>query len=342
VTVAAGHPISPISLHPSATAAAERPNPHHRPTKYAGPSGSYLSPAGVPTAQFNDALSKELAGNTFNVNSDFLEQLLPCERLLFPVDEGLLRKLSTPMGTNPPIWNELKSCFHQPPIDFGEAAVCKWLNNIGTTMGLIYGHQCDRLWWSGRCRMPLVSSSVHQAPDLILLDHIYYNRSTETDFPGIKWAFVKALAGVHQSNVPLIETVNGKSHLTFLSQPHCRFTILLVFFNAKKGQFSVIVTDRVCQICVKKIDLMGSPVKNSILLLSILAYLMFGSPEDIGIDPHFEMNPSTGQVIAIECEKCRFEVVKHIYSLRLLFGQGTQVWIVVYKGIKYIMKDYWV
>jgi hypothetical protein len=117
---------------------------------------------------------------------------------VLPVDEGLLRKLSTPMGTNPPIWNELKSCFRQPPIDFGEAAVCKWLNNIGMTMGLIYGRQCDRLWWSGRCRMPLVSSSVHRAPDLILLDRIYYNRSTETDFSGIEWAFVKALAGVHQ------------------------------------------------------------------------------------------------------------------------------------------------
>jgi len=181
VTVAAGHPISPISLHPSATAAAGRPNPHHLPTKYAGPSRSYLSPGGVPAAQFNDALSKELAGNTFNANSDFLEQLLPRERLPFPVDEGLLRKLSTPMGTNPPIWNELKNCFRQPPIDFGEAAVCKWLNNIGTTMGLIYGRQCDRLWWSGRCRMPLVSSSVHRAPDLILLDRIYYNRSTETE-----------------------------------------------------------------------------------------------------------------------------------------------------------------
>jgi hypothetical protein len=80
----------------------------------------------------------------------------------------------------------------------------------------------------------------------------------------------------------------------------------------------------------------------SATLLSILAYLMFGSPEDIRIDPHFEMNPSTGQVIAIECEKCRFEVVKHIYSSRSLFGRGTQVWIVVYKGVKYIMKDYWV
>jgi len=211
-------------------------------------------------------------------------------------------------------------------------------------MGLIYGRQCERVWWSGRCRAPRVGSSTHQAPDLVLLDGTYYNKSSETGFPTsrVEWAFVKALAEVHHSNAQLTETVNGKSYLTFLCQPHRRFTISLSFSNAKGGQFSVIVTDRVCQICVEKIDLIGSSVKSSILLLSILAYLMFGSPEDIGIDPHFEINPSNGQVIAIECENRRFEVVKRIHSSRSLFGRGTQVWIVVYEGMKYIMKDYWV
>ncbi len=204
-------------------------------------------------------------------------------------------------------------------------------------MGLIYGRQCKWLWWSGRYRVPLVGSSIHWAPNLILLDRSYYHKSSETDFPGIKWAFIKALAEVDYSNTQLAETVNGKSYMTFLHQPYRHFTILLSFSNTKKGQFSVIVTDCVCQMCVKEINLIGSPVENSILILSILAYLMFGSPEDIGIDPHFKINPSNGQVIAIECQRCCFEVVKHIHSSLLLFGWGTQVWIVVYKGIKYIM-----
>jgi hypothetical protein len=33
---------------------------------------------------------------------------------------------------------------------------------------------------------------------------------------------------------------------------------------------------------------------------------MFGSPEDIGLDPSFEINPSNGQPVAITCENRRF------------------------------------
>ena len=92
-------------------------------------------------AQLNDALGKELTGNTLHTNCNFLKKLLPHERLPFPVDEELLRKLSTAVGANTPIWNGLRSCFHQP--HFGEAAVCEWLNNTGKTMGLVYGRQCE-------------------------------------------------------------------------------------------------------------------------------------------------------------------------------------------------------
>jgi hypothetical protein len=54
----------------------------------------------VPVAQLNNALRKELVGNTLNSHSDLLERLLPCERLPFPVDEDLLRRLSAPIGTH--------------------------------------------------------------------------------------------------------------------------------------------------------------------------------------------------------------------------------------------------
>ena len=296
------------------------------------------------------ALKKEVVGNTLNTvtntlntNTNFLEQLLPPERLPFPVNEALLSKLSAPIGSNAPIWNELRSCFHQPPTNFGHAAICDWLNNIGTTMGLVYGRQCKRLWW-GNFEVPLVGPSV-QRKDLILLDRSHYDKVLQKPIPDTKWAFVKALVEVPQSPTARLtsySTISTTAYLTFLYQPHRRFTILLSFINAGNGQFSITVTDRAGQIRVNNIDLMGCSTENGLLLLSVLASLMFGSPEDIGLDPHFEINPLDGQVVAIKCENRRFEVVKRIHALPSLFGRGTQVWIVVHRGVKYILKDSWV
>ena len=293
-------------------------------------------------AHLNDALGKELTENTLYTNGNFLQKLLPHERLPFPVNEELLGKLSTAVGANVPIWNGLRSCFHQPPmIDFGEAAVCEWLNNIGMTMGLVYGRQCERLWWSGHCRVPLVTSSAQQKPDLVLLDRSYYDKLSQGDFADTGWAFVKAVAEVNQPNAQLTDTTT-RSYLTFLCQPHRCFTVSLSFFNAKKIQFSVTVMDRVGQISVAKIDLMESSVDNGLVLLSILAFLMFGTPEDVGLDPQFEINSLNGHIVAVECENRRFKVLKRIHALPTLFGRGTQVWIVVHNGIRYIMKDSWV
>jgi hypothetical protein len=153
----------------------------------------------VPVAQLNDALRKELVGNTLNSHSDLLERLLPRERLPFPVDEDLLRRLSAPIGTHPPVWDELESSFCQPPTDFSEAAVCNWLNNIVTTMGLVWGRRCERLWWSGNCGEPLVDSSVHRKPDIVLLECNYHDQVSQKALLGPKWAFVNAFAVVHQS-----------------------------------------------------------------------------------------------------------------------------------------------
>ena len=137
-------------------------------------------------------------------------------------------------------------------------------------------------------------------------------------------------------------SISTATYQTFLHQPHRHFTILLTFINVGNGQFSITVTDRAGQIRVNNLDLMGCSAENGLLLLLVLVFLMFGSPEDIGLDPHFEINPLDGQVIAINCENRRFEVVKHIHALRLLFRRGTQVWIVVHSGVKYILKDSWV
>jgi len=294
----------------------------------------------IPVGQLNDALSKELAGNTFNSHSNLLERLLPRERLPFPVDEDLLRKLSAPIGTHPPIWDELESSFCQLPMDFGEAAVCAWLNNIGTTMGFVFGRQCERLWWSGSCGEPLVDRSVHRKLDVILLDRNYHDRVSQQVLPGPQWAFVKALAVVHQRpNAKLADSINP--YLTFLCQPHRRFTISLSFIDTATRQLSITVTDWVGQVHINPIDLMQPSVENGLFLLWILAFLMFGRLEDIGLDPHFEIDLN-GQVIAIECENRRFEVLERIHAVPSLCGRGTQVWIVIHDGIKYIMKDSWV
>jgi len=290
-------------------------------------------------AQLDHALGKELTENIVNTNGNFLEKLLPRERLPFPVNEELLLVLSTTICANEPIWNGLRESFHRPPmVDFGEAAVCEWLNSISVAMGLVYGRQCERLWWSGRCRVLIVASFVQQKPDLVLLDRNYYDKLSQQDVADTGWAFVKAVAEVHQ---PRSMETTTRSYLTFLCQPHRRFTISLSFSNTRKSQFSVTVTDRVGQIRVANMDLMES-TENSLLLLSILAFLMFGSPEDIGLNPHFETNPLNGRIIAVECENRRFEVLKRIHALPTLFGRGTQVWIVAHKGIRYIMKDSWV
>jgi len=302
------------------------------------------APLSISAARLNNAtLRDQLVRNTLNTDSDFLRQLLPPDKLPFPVNKDLLTRLSTPISTNAPIWNERKSCFRQPLQDFGEATVCKWLNNIGATMGLVYGRQCERLWWCGDCRIPFVDLSIPRKPDLVLLDRDYYNSVSNSQENLLdKWVFVKALAEVHQTpdSKLLADTIGVKGpYLIFLSQPHRRFTITLSFINA---QFSITVTDRAGQIRVNTIDLLGSSDRNSLLFLSVLAFLMFGSPEDIGLNPSFEINPSNGRVVAIKCENHRFEVVKRIHVLRSLFGRGTQVWIVTYKGIKYVLKDSWV
>ncbi len=344
-------PVSLIAHRPLTTAAAPHPRvPKPKPAHFSTGIGSHSSslrprmePVPLPEStisRLNDAFRKELDENTLNTTTNFLDRLLPPERLPFPVDEDLLRRLSASIGARAPIWNDAKSCFRQPPMDFGEAAVCEWLNNIGATMGSVYGRQCKRVWWTGK---PLQAGpSIPRKPVLILLNPSDRDRIIQRDSPGTDWAFVKSLAEVQTPDAVLTDTIAAELYLTFLFQPHRCFIISLSFIKTEKNQFSIAVTDRAGHICGNPMDLMGSSVENGLLLLSVLAFLMFGSSEDIGLDPSFEINPSNGQVVAIECENRRFELVKHIHSLRLIFGQGTQVWIVTENSIKYIMKNSWV
>ena len=339
VPATAGHCGRPNVNSPSPGLQVPKPQPLHFSTVVGS---SIISPVQVDSIPLSwqsillsDALKRELIENTLNTSIKFLDELLPCERLPFPVDTNLLRKLSAPVGTKAAIWNFARNCFRQPPTDFGdfgEDAVCNWLNDIGAAMGRIYGRQCRRLWWSGNCGMPLPKRA------LILLDRSDYGRVLQKAFPGNEWAFVKSLVEVHRKP----DTTAAKLYLTFLCQPHHRFIISLSFINTERGQFSITVTDRAGRIRVNTMDLMGSSAENGLQLLSILAFLFFGSPKDIGLDPNFQINPVNGQVVAIKCGLRRFEVVKRVHALQSPFGRGTQVWIVSHEGIKYILKDSWV
>ena len=182
---------------------------------------------------------------------------------------------------------------------------------------------------------------MEQSVHLVLLDRKYYDKYTPKLFSDAAlWTFVKAVAEVYP-NAEETESIGARSYMTFFCQPHRRFTVSLSFFNAKRCQYAVTVTDRAGQIRLAQMDLMKPSLGNGLCLLTILAFLMFGSPEDIGLDPHFEINPGLGGKIFVECENRRFELLKRIHTLSLPFGRGTQVWIVAHEGIRYIMKDSW-
>ena len=185
-----------------------------------------------------------------------------------------------------------------------------------------------------------VGSSIEQKAALVLLNCGNHEKLSQQGFaPSGLWGCVNAIAEVHP-NAQSTESIGTRSYLTFLRQPHRRFAISLSFFNAKRCQYSITVTDRAGQLRVNNIDLMSSSDENGLLLLFILAFLMFGTPEDIGLDPHFEVNPLNGQTF-VECENRRFEILKRIHFLSSPFGRGTQVLIVAREGVKYVMKDSW-
>lgn len=90
-------------------------------------------------------------------------------------------------------------------------------------------------------------------------------------------------------------------YLTFVCQQYRRFTIALSFVD---GHSAILVTD--CG-CLPAIDLTGC-IQNDLSFLSVLAFLIFGSPADIGLDPHCEVDPLTGRITVINCDNRRFEI----------------------------------
>ena len=119
------------------------------------------------------------------------------------------------------------------------------------------------------------------------------------------------------------------------------FVVALSFTGACEESFRFTVTDREGQI-QWTVGLNAAQSKErSILFLHILVILMSGSCTKIGLDPNIEID-HTGKCVAITLQERHFEVVDLIYSLDSIVGHGTRVWIVMYGGIRYTLKDSWV
>jgi hypothetical protein len=229
--------------------------------------------------------------------------------------------------------------FNEMPKEWKEHNVCVWLNNLGAAIGATCNpkREPNRVWLSESCEVPLGGAPIRRKPDLILLDrkyHEFVKTSHSAD-----WAFVSALAEVtSQASEParMRATINDKSYLTFACQPHRRFTIALSFI---RDTFKVTVTDRTGQLFIPSIALHGTK-ENSLVLLTVLTFLMFGTPADVGLDP-FSTIDHKGELKEVTCGGRSYQVVQQVYFMKTLLGRGTRVYIVEHDGKQYIMKDYW-
>ena len=158
----------------------------------------------------------------------------------------------------------------------------------------------------------------------------------------IDWLHICSFAEVTQeSSTPnrIPSTINAKSYLQFSVQHDQRFTIAL-FFN-KSGQYGLMVTNREGQIQYTTGSLVGQGMEPAHLFLKILAFLMFGSDSDIGLNPHFICEPQTDTLIAVNINGEHYDIIHHIYNLDNILGRGTNVWIVSRDNAQYVLKDSW-
>ena len=291
------------------------------------------------------ALDRELKRNTIEADDYFINHLFPASRLPSGMgDQAIMEELSKPHEGKPPIWNKKGECFRDTPSSLNEKELAVWLNGIGTTLGKAFGHEPIRLWTHISCDDAPVGSNIKRKPDLILLDKKYYDTMSKS-IEKVDWAFIRAITEVTSSqkmSQRIIDTVNTKSYLMYLCQYNRRFVIALSFTAAVGQSFRLTVTDREGQV-KWTVGLNGArSEERATLFLRILVFLMFGTPASIGLDPNVEIDGTTGKCVAITLQEKRFEVVDIIYSLDSIVGRGTRVWVVMYNGVRYALKDCWI
>jgi hypothetical protein len=281
-----------------------------------------------------EPLAKQLDGNIITTTHAFIYRLFPTTSSPFPVDDHFFEEL-----TNNGVWNKELNRFQSPPTSFTEEDVGIWLNWLGDAMGMVYSRPCDRRW---HCGVQPWHPSLNRYPNLVLLDTIHYQGIVNS--PGVlDWRFVRTIGEVTpQKRLPeeAYNSINAKSYLMFLYQSNRRFVPALSITGS--GMFSFTLTDCEGQIRLSEMDLLSGGRENCVVFLTILAFLMFGSHSDIGLDPHIQCDPDSGEPLSITVDEQCFEVLQCTYLSKPLIGRGTKVWIVTRDGTRrFVVKDSW-
>jgi Fungal protein kinase len=240
------------------------------------------------------------------------------------------------------LWDSEESVFKTLPNSYSERNMSKWLNMIGQAIGRPYGKKCLHLWSSACHNLTPSGSSSLLKPDLVLVDRPTYQAVHSDSKERVHWFDIRAIGEVtseHRYPRRMYETVNQKSYLLFLTQCICRFVPALSFDG--EGNFSLTVTDRQGQARMALMSLTASGTESAFLILKILACLMYGPEEDVGIDPTMIRGPNN-TIASIYINKQKFDVDRLIYRMQSLIGRGTQVWVVKNQKKSYILKDSWV
>jgi hypothetical protein len=281
-------------------------------------------------------LATELQGNIARATDAFIERLFPEERLPFSIDDRTFKALATAN-----CWDLSGNTFTGQA--YTESGLANWLNRVGNVMAGVDSQTLDndRQWWHGSHQRPPTGAYANRKPDLVLLDRGIH-QSLAGQSGHVDWLHIRSFAEVTQelstpSRIP--STINAKSYLQFSVQHDRRFTIALFFNNS--GQYGLTLTDREGQIQYNAGSLVGSGTESARLFLKILAFLMFGSDSDIGLDPHFIREPRTDALIGVNIDEERYDIIQHIYKLDNLLSRGTNVWIVSRDNVQYVLKDYW-
>jgi Fungal protein kinase len=223
--------------------------------------------------------------------------LLPEKRLPFPVDDSLFDELSRPFSITrgkyySPVWNACTGELRLPK-EYSEFAVGVWLNEITSAMEGATGLVSPRIW-SHRLSnsLPLPSDTVNnriRKPDVVLITKGYYDRFQKAPtLHNLDWSFIHAFAEVtaqSKTSTRVIDTVNAKSYVMFICQQHRRFVMALSFTG--NGTFTFTLTDHEGQLRLFELPLKKGGRLHAKLFL---AFLMFGTDSDIGLDPPMAVN----------------------------------------------------
>jgi hypothetical protein len=268
-------------------------------------------------------LKKELAlDTTVCQTATFVDLLFPASHLPFAVDSSLLDCLVVKK-----IWNAEDACFTHPIQHYSEENVKLWMNLLGGTLGDLYSQKCQHVWFAGSHDQPPAGSQMMRKPDIILLDQDEYFH-VGNDAGEVHWSRIQAFAKVtlqHPLPRQILETVNEKSYLMFLTQDKRCFMVALSFDSS--GCFSVTLTDHQGQLRMALISIFTPGRDVALLFLKVLTFLMFSSPADLGLDPSICCDPE-GKITLIFISEQEFTVLKHIYVLQALVGHGMKIWMV--------------